>query len=90
MWHEFDPKKTYLGSGDCAEGIGSDSSVLYIWDVTDLSKITMCAKFSSNQVSPVEFAFVTQKILALYNNPFYICERNGVGSGYLDSLKITY
>ena len=90
MWHEFDPKKTYLGSGDCSEGIGSDSSVLYIWDVTDLSKITMCAKFASNQVSPVEFAFVTQKILALYNNPFYICERNGVGSGYLDSLKITY
>jgi len=39
MWHEFDPKKTYLASGDCAEGTGSDSSVLYVWDVTDLSNI---------------------------------------------------
>ena len=28
--------------------------------------------------------------MALYNNPYYICERNGVGSGYLDALKITY
>lgn len=90
MWHEFDPKHTYLASGDCAEGVGSDASVLYIWDVTDLSNIRQCAKFASNQVSTVEFAFITSKILKLYNNPFYICERNGVGSGYLDSLKITY
>ena len=90
MWHEFNPKKTYLASGDCAEGIGSDCSVLYIWDVSDLSNITMCAKFDSCNVSPVEFAFITSKILKLYNNPFYVCERNGIGGGYLDSLKITY
>ena len=30
MWHEFDPKHTYLASGDIAEGVGGDSSVLYI------------------------------------------------------------
>jgi hypothetical protein len=79
-----------MASGDCAEGIGSDASVLYVWDVTNLQNITQCAMFSSNNVSPVEFAFITSKILALYNKPYYICERNGVGSGYLDSLKITY
>jgi hypothetical protein len=39
MWHEFDPKKTYLASGDVAEGVGGDSSVLYVWDVTDLGNI---------------------------------------------------
>jgi hypothetical protein len=37
-----------------------------------------------------EFAYVTRKILALYNDPYYICERNGIGSGYLDILNITY
>ena len=90
MWHEFNPEKTYLASGDCAEGTGLDSSVLYVWDVTDLSNIIQCAKFSSTEVSPVEFAFITSKILGLYNNPFYVCERNGIGGGYLDSLRITY
>ena len=40
MWHAFDPKHTYLASGDCAEGVGGDSSVLYVWDVTDLGNIT--------------------------------------------------
>jgi len=53
MWHEFDPKRTYLASGDIAEGVGGDSSVLYVWDVTDLADIKMCAKFSSNTVSVV-------------------------------------
>ncbi len=90
MWHEFDPRRTYLASGDCAEGVGGDDSVLYVWDVTDLSNIVQCAKFASNRVSPVEFAFITKRILSVYGSPYYICERNGVGSGYLDSLRITY
>ena len=90
MWHEFQEDKTYAASGDVAEGGGGDESVLYIWDISDLKEIKLCAKFSSNQVSPTEFAFITKKILELYGNPYYICERNGLGSGYLDSLRITY
>ena len=90
MWHEFDPKRTYLASGDIAEGVGGDSSVLYIWDVTDLADIKMCAKFSSNTVSVVQFAFIARKILALYCDPWFFAERNGVSSGMLDSLRITY
>jgi hypothetical protein len=90
MWHEFDPKRTYLASGDIAEGVGGDSSVLYVWDVTDLSNIKMCAKFSSNTVSVVQFAFIARKILGLYCDPWLFAERNGVSSGMLDSLRITY
>lgn len=90
MWHEFDSKKTYLASGDIAEGVGGDSSVLYIWDVTDLADIKMCAKFSSNTVSVVQFAYIARRILALYCDPWFFAERNGVSSGMLDSLRITY
>lgn len=90
MWHEFDPQRTYAASGDVAEGGGGDWSVLYIWDVTDLRNITMCAKFESNKVSLSEFAYITTKLLGLYNDPYYICERNGLGAGYIDALRITY
>lgn len=90
MWHEFDPKRTYLASADISEGIGGDSSVLYIWDVTDLSDIRMCAKFSSNTTSLVQFAYVASKMLALYNSPWLAAERNGVSAGMLDSLRLTY
>lgn len=90
MWHEFNEKHTYLASGDVAEGIGADYSILYVWDVTDLSNIVQCAKFEANTISTVEFAYVTSKILKLYGSPYYICERNGVGNGYLDTLRLTY
>ena len=90
MWHEFKSDRTYLASADISEGIGGDSSVLYIWDVTDLRNIIMCARFSSNTVSLVQFAYIASKMLALYNNPWLAAERNGVSAGMLDSLRITY
>ena len=90
MWHEFKQGHAYLAAVDVAEGTGGDSSVLYVFDITDIRKITMCAKFASSTVSTIEFAFITARILKLYNNPWLICESNGVGSGYLDSLRITY
>lgn len=90
MWHEFRSNRVYLASADIAEGIGGDSSVLYVWDVTDLSNIIMCARFSSNVTSLVQFAYIASKILALYGNPWLAAERNGVSAGMLDSLRITY
>ena len=72
VWHEFKKNHTYIASGDISEGVGGDSSVLYVWDVTDLSNITQCAKFASNTVSVVEFAFVISRILKLYNNPYFV------------------
>lgn len=90
MWHEFDANHTYVASGDISDGTGNDSSVLYIWDITDLSNVIMCAKFASNAISVVEFAYVITKILALYNNPWFLAERNGCSSGTLDALRITY
>ena len=66
MWHEFDANRTYLASADISEGVGADASVLYIWDVTDLADIKMCAKFSSNTISVVQCAYIANKILTLY------------------------
>lgn len=90
MWHEFKQGHSYVAAVDVAEGTGGDSSVLYVFDISDIRKITMCAKFASATVSTIEFAFITARILKLYNNPWLICESNGIGSGYLDSLRITY
>ena len=90
MYHDFDPRRTYLASGDVAEGIGKDSSVLYVWDVTDLSNIRLCCKFSDNRTSILEFAYVTNEILKLYANPFFACESNGIALGYIEQLRVTY
>lgn len=90
MWFEYQQGHNYVCAGDVAEGTGGDYSVLYVFDITHLDKIKLCAKFSDNHILPTEFAYVTNKILSLYGNPYYICESNGVGSAYLDVLHVTY
>ena len=90
MWQEFKEGHTYAASGDVGEGVGQDYSVIYVFDITDLSNITLCARFWNNKISPIEFAYVTLKILNLYGNPYFACESNAVGSAYLDSLRVTY
>lgn len=89
-WRAFDPSRTYLATGDVAEGSGVDSSVLYVWDVSDMAAIEMVAAFSSDSTTISEFAYLTDKILRLYGEPYYICERNGVGAGYIDLLQVTH
>lgn len=84
MYHEFNPNRTYLCSSDIAEGIGKDSSVLYIWDITDLSNIKMCLRFSDNTISIMDFAYITNEICKLYANPFLACESNGLAIGYIE------
>ena len=90
MWHPYDPRKTYAASADVSEGGGGDYSVLYVWDISDLSNIIMCAKYESNRISVTEFAYLIKKLLFLYNNPYVILERNGIGSGCIDSLYKIY
>lgn len=90
MYHDFNPKRVYLCTSDISEGIGKDSSVLYIWDVTDLRNVKMCLKFSDNSISILEFAYLTNEICKMYNNPFIACESNGISIGYIDQLRMTY
>lgn len=90
IFQEFDQTRTYLASCDVSEGTGNDFSVLYIWDVTESSKITIVAMFAGDKIAPVAFGFVCNKLLALYANPLLICENNGVGAAFLDLLQETY
>lgn len=90
IFKDFDQTRTYLASCDISEGTGNDFSVLYIWDVTESSNITIVAMFAGDKITPAAFAFVCSKILALYANPPLICENNGVGAAFIDTLRETH
>lgn len=89
QYHKFDPRKTYIASGDSSEGTGGDDSVLYIFDITQFNDIKMCAKFSRNDISTTEFAYVIYNILRQYYNPYLAIERNTTGTAVLDALCST-
>lgn len=85
-YHKFDPRRTYLAAGDSSEGTLGDASVLYVFDITNFSNIKLCAKFSQNNVSTTEFAYIIYNILKKYYNPYLAIERNTTGCAVLDAL----
>ena len=90
IFKPFDQTRTYLASCDISEGTGNDYSVLYVWDVTESSNITTAAMFAGDKITPAAFAFTCSRILALYANPMLICENNGVGAAFIDTLRETH
>lgn len=90
QWFKPHPSRTYAIGADVADGVGGDSSVAIVFDVTELDKITQVATFASNMVSPTEFAYVLVKLGVMYNNAHIFCERNNMGSSTLDFIYEIY
>ena len=90
FWKPFDPTRTYAASGDISEGTGNDSSVVNVWDVTDVKHIQLAARMSCSKATLVDFGYATYEFLKLYAFPPFIVENNGVGSGFVDIMLDTY
>jgi hypothetical protein len=82
--------RTYLMSGDVGDGVGLDSSVLHVWDITEWSHVRMVASFASNQISTAEYAVLVDTVGRMYDYPYYVLESNGLGRAVLDLLSSIY
>lgn len=90
VWFKPVEGHAYLIGGDVADGIGVDSSIIEVFDITNGRTIIQCAEFSSNQISTIEFTYILAKIGKTYNNAFIAIEANGIGSSVLDLLESVY
>lgn len=74
--------KTYSITVDCSEGIGVDSSVINIFDVTEMP-YKQVAVFSDNNISPQMLPEVIYKYAIMYNEAVVLIEIGGgtVGIG---------
>jgi len=90
FWKPFDPTRVYAGSGDISEGTGNDSSVMFIWDVTEVRNIQLVARMSCSKATLVDFGYATYEFMKLYGFPPLIFENNGVGAGFVDIMLDTY
>ena len=89
FWKPFDPTRVYAASGDISEGTGNDSSVMFIWDVTEVRNIQLVARMSCSKATLVDFGYATYEFMKLYGFPPLIFENNGVGSGFVDIMLDT-
>jgi hypothetical protein len=90
QWFKPHPSRTYAIGADVADGVGGDSSIALVFDITELYNIKQVASFASNVVSPTEFAYVLVKIGVMYNNAHILCESNNMGRSTLDFIYQIY
>jgi hypothetical protein len=90
VWHKPRKGRTYVIGCDLAEGVGGDYSIALVLDVTNTTKIKVCASFANNTIAPTDFAYVLAKLARKYNNAMIAGERNGVGRSTLDTIWNVY
>jgi hypothetical protein len=90
IWENPKKDHTYIVGSDPGEGLGSDFSTAIILDITNSNHIHTVASFGSNTIAPTMFAYLVTKIATKYNKAFIIMERNGVGSGVLNTIWELY
>lgn len=90
IWEEPKEEGIYVAGIDTAEGVGRDSSVIQILDISDLTNIKQVATYVNNKILPFNFTQKCFEILQHWGNPLACIERNNCGSQVVDNLKNLY
>jgi hypothetical protein len=75
----------YVAIFDTGEGVGLDSSVVQVFDVTS-RPYAQVATYRNNRISIRDFPVVVEKIGLLYNEALVIGESNTIGEAVLNDL----
>ena len=78
--------RVYVAGIDVAEGVGQDSSIIEVFDITDLKSIEQVAEYSNNEISPYNFCSKVKDVLGNWGNPLALIERNNQGAQIIDRL----
>jgi len=75
-----DPKEenNYLITVDVARGIGNDYSSFVVFDITNFP-YKVVAKYKNNEIKPMLFPGIIEKMAVAYNNAWVLVEVNDIG-----------
>lgn len=90
IWKKPHPYRAYILGGDVSEGVGIDSSIAKIFDITNPRKIEEVASFDSNTIPAPVFGYVMSKMARRYNEAYIACERNGISASAIDAVWRVY
>lgn len=85
VYEEPKENNIYVGVVDTSEGVGEDSSVMTVFDITTMP-YRIVAKYKNSLIQPIMFADVVNKIGVKYNDAYLIIESNSIGSMVANSL----
>lgn len=92
IFYPYDPEHKYIGIVDSAEGVGQDSSVISIIDVTTIP-YKLAAKYRNNEIAPIVFPYQVVSLCTQYGTcPVLIETNNDVGGqvSYIVYYELEY
>ena len=89
-WFKSQKDHAYIAACDVSDGVGKDSSVILILDVTDPFNIVVCASYGSNTLGTIEMAYMLAKMCQEYNGALVAAEANAMGRALLDPMESLY
>lgn len=92
IWKHPEPNHKYLLSADTAAGVGSDFSVINVFDITyyPLKPAEQVAIWRNNLLTPPAFAEMVHESAKHWNNAYVIGEINGLSNEVLNRLINDY
>ena len=79
-------KNIYVMTVDVSRGLSSDYSAFVILDVTK-SPYKIVAKYRDNEIKPLVFPSIIEKVAKIYNNSFVLIEINDLGQQVADNMQ---
>ena len=71
-------EQSYLITVDVARGIGNDYSAFVVFDITNFP-YKVVAKYKNNEIKPMLFPSIIEKVAKGYNNSWILAEVNDIG-----------
>jgi len=86
-----DPLKgnSYVMTVDVSRGRHLDSSAFIVWDVSQYP-FTQAATFNNNEVSPMMYTNIIQRVARIYNEAYILVEINDVGAQVANDLYFEF
>ncbi len=85
IWEYPQPNRFYFMCCDVARGAGKDYSAFSVVDVTDVP-YTMVSRYRNNEISPLLYPNVIEKVAKDYNEAHILLEVNDIGGQVADIL----
>ena len=82
------PKKgsIYVTTVDVSRGLSNDYSAFVVFDVTK-APYKIVAKYRDNDIKPIVFPSLIEKVSKIYNNAFVLIEINDLGQQVADNMQ---
>jgi Terminase RNaseH-like domain/Terminase large subunit, T4likevirus-type, N-terminal len=86
VYKKPEPLHTYAIGVDVADGVGGDSSVIKVVDITDKRTTEEVASWSANRVGTEDLPTIINEIGLFYNSAHVLCEVNNMGTSVVKDL----